>query len=331
MAYDAEPSYPLSTGEVEHGSTPLVADVARRAARVIAIEGRPPPSGRRSSSRSPPLSAPRPLTCGATTCHGRRFAIERVTASFRETPSSPAFAPGHSPISSTRFHRFPKRAWCSSMGRAARSSPMTCSGTPTSRSASASTRCSAAQPETSASRRARPARSNACSSSTGRSSSDTSRVGADHRSLHRGQRSRAAPIALRRRASLDVARSRRTTLPHAAHVPSWSVGWSMAPSTPRHRNGRPQPRLVVRADHAGERDPPRRRPPLEVGFDLLMALEGPRILEPRSRSASAFRSRCASTTSTRWKEGTCRSSAIRPSRMRARPSGSSTRRTRRTT
>ena len=90
-------------------------------------------------------------------------------------PSSPASAPGRSPISSTSFHRSPTRTWCSSTGRAARSSPMTCSGTPTSRSASASTRCGAAQPETSASRRARPARSNACSSSTGRSSSDTSR------------------------------------------------------------------------------------------------------------------------------------------------------------
>jgi mannose-6-phosphate isomerase class I len=39
VAYDPEPWYPLSAGEVEQGFTPFVADVARRAARVIAIDG----------------------------------------------------------------------------------------------------------------------------------------------------------------------------------------------------------------------------------------------------------------------------------------------------
>lgn len=39
MTYDPEPRYPLSAGEVEHGYAPLVAEVARRGARVVALDG----------------------------------------------------------------------------------------------------------------------------------------------------------------------------------------------------------------------------------------------------------------------------------------------------
>jgi mannose-6-phosphate isomerase class I len=39
VTYDPEPRYPLSAGEVEHGFAPLVAEVAHRGARVVALDG----------------------------------------------------------------------------------------------------------------------------------------------------------------------------------------------------------------------------------------------------------------------------------------------------
>jgi mannose-6-phosphate isomerase class I len=39
VAYDPEPRYPLSTGAVEHGFEPLIADARRRGANVVAMDG----------------------------------------------------------------------------------------------------------------------------------------------------------------------------------------------------------------------------------------------------------------------------------------------------
>ena len=241
-----------------------------------------------SWSRLPPLSAPRPSTCDATTCRGRRFAVARVTASFRTTPSSPASARGRSPISSTSFQSVPDEDVVLVYGPGSSLVPhdlLWYADVPKRVSLDAVQRGAAGnlgQPPG-------EARLGAAAAVRRLADPRPTQAGAraDRRPLRRRQRSRAAPLALRRRAALDVARSRRTTLPHASHVPPRPVGRSVAPSTPRHRDGRPEPRLVVRADHARERDPPRRRATIEVGFELLMALEEP--THPRSRRRGTLR------------------------------------------
>ena len=67
---------------------------------------------------------------------------------------------------------------------------------------------------------------------------------------------------------------------------------------------------------------------VEVGFELLMAAEAERVLEPSSRSGSASRFRSGSTTWTPWAEATSQSSAIQPRSTCARHSVSRTRNTR---
>ena len=255
---------------------------------------------------------------------GRGSPSHEPTASFRATRSSPASARGRSPISSTSFRRSPTRTSCSSTGRAARSSPMTCSGTPTSRSASASTRCSAAQRETSASRRARPAseqrllfvdwpilerHKQALAPTVDRyiEVSDPGRprslTGDALRSTLHG--SPAGPSARGRRSFPARGAGNGSVAALGIETDAPNLAWSYELITPEsgillgddaaHRGG------VRAADGAGRPAHPRGR---------------------RSPNASASRSRSGSTTSTRSKEGTCRSSAIRPPRTRARRSGS---------
>ena len=89
MAYDAEPRYPLSTGTVEHGFEPLVADVEHRAARVVALDG---PAAVHWQEVVEPLAA----ALGAETVDMRRHHVSweevRRRTSDSELPGDPVFA-----------------------------------------------------------------------------------------------------------------------------------------------------------------------------------------------------------------------------------------------
>jgi mannose-6-phosphate isomerase class I len=89
VAYDAEPRYPLSTGTVEHGFEPLVADVEHRAARVVALDG---PAAVHWQEVVEPLAA----ALGAETVDMRRHHVSweevRRRTSDSELPGDPVFA-----------------------------------------------------------------------------------------------------------------------------------------------------------------------------------------------------------------------------------------------
>ena len=249
--------------------------------------GLPPPRGSRSWSRlrgalgaethrhAPPLR----VLGGGSPSHERQRAA-----------GGPRLRPPLHPVALRSRRRaaaaFPREGVVLVYGPGSSLVPMICSGTPTSRSASASRPCDAAPRETSASRRARPARSSACSSSTGRSSTGTSRRSPRPSTATSTSATRAAPLALGRRASLDVARSRRTAVPHAPDVPSRPMGRSVA-SSPRSASTTDAPNLawsyeLITPESGillGDDEP------VEVGFELLMALEGARVLGAERRRA----------------------------------------------
>jgi mannose-6-phosphate isomerase class I len=89
VAYDAEPRYPLSTGTVEHGFEPLVADVEHRAARVVALDG---PAAVHWQEVVESLAA----ALGAETVDMRRHHVSweevRRRTSDSELPGDPVFA-----------------------------------------------------------------------------------------------------------------------------------------------------------------------------------------------------------------------------------------------
>ncbi len=78
-----------------------------------------------------------------------------------------------------------------------------------------------------------------------------------HRPLRRSRPTRGSALARGRGAARVAAGSRRTAVPRAADVPTGAVGRSVAAAHARDRDGRAEPRLVVRADHARERCPAR--------------------------------------------------------------------------
>jgi mannose-6-phosphate isomerase class I len=89
VAYDAEPRYPLSTGAVEHGFEPLIADALRRGANVVAFDG---PAAAPWEDVVKPLAA----SLGAEAVDMRRHyaSWEEVRGRTRdsELPGDPVFA-----------------------------------------------------------------------------------------------------------------------------------------------------------------------------------------------------------------------------------------------
>ena len=105
-----------------------------------------------------------------------------------------------------------------------------------------------------------------------------------HRPLPRLQRPRPPRAPRRRRAPPNAGRRGAPAVPHAADVLSRPVGRAVAPRRARHRDGRAEPRVVVRADRARGLDPGRR-----PRGRLRAADGGRRRDDPRRRDRRALR------------------------------------------
>ncbi len=318
--YDPFPSYPASGGAVERGLPPAPARRAR--------DRRPS----RARLGAPARRAARPA---APSTSALASAVERGRAPHRRRRPRTTRSSGASGTASLAdlFGELPRvdEGTRSCSGPGARSSRTTSSGTQTSpkRHALAAVRRGEApnvgQP------RGRM-RHGAAAAVRRLAAARPPQAGAapTDRPLRRPLRARRTALARGRRA--PARRSPTWRAARSARVPTflpgpWGGQWLQRRA--RHRDGRAEPRVVVRADRARGVDPRRR------ARGRLRAAAGSRPARrssaPRSRRASATRSRSVSTTSTRSRAVTSRSSATRPASTRARPSACRTRRTRPTT
>ena len=342
VSYDPEPTYPLREGAVDVGYEALAEDGARDGVAVIAVDGavdRRRGTGRRRSALGVHAARRRrrdrrhATACAAV---GRgRAPDERPDArrrpllrpDLRTSASRELLGELPDPRAGGRARRW-------SSGRAARSSRTTCSGALDSRRPTASHAVQRGEASNLGQPPGRP----------------RARATAPVRRLAASRPAQAGARASRVDRLVDVTDptaprsltgdSLRATLASGSPAgrsgrvrrSSPAPGVASGSDDARHRDGRDEPRLVVRADHARERDPPRRR-----HDDRGRVRAAPRRSMPSAssdrpwRSDSERRSRSASTTSTRWRAATSRSSAIPTSGTRARRSASTTRRTRRTT